>query len=91
MSTSFYNVQFHIMHTHLCLGTYGNSYWMFTAFTVFRDSWWIPRVVGYRVNKDAITATIQVDLIDTLMMTSEVTSYEGRIRQVIVVKGTIYY
>ena len=74
------------MHTHLCLDTYGNSYRVFTAFTVFRDGWWIPRVVGYRVNEDAVTDTIQVDFIDTLMMTSEVTSYEGRIWQLIVVQ-----
>ena len=65
------------MHTHLCLGTYGNCYRVFTVFTVFRESWWIPRVVGYWVNMDAITDTIQVDLINTLMMTSEVTSYVG--------------
>ena len=65
------------MHTHLCLGTYGDSYQMFTAFTVFRESWWIPRVVGYWFNMDAVTDTIQVDLINTLMMTSEVTFYVG--------------
>ena len=34
-------------------------------------------MVGYWVNMDAITDTIQVDLINTLMMTSEVTSYVG--------------
>ena len=62
------------MYTHLCLGTYGDSY---RVFTVFRESWWIPRVVGYWVNMDAITDTIQVDLINTMMMTSEVTSYVG--------------
>ena len=36
-------------------------------------------MVGYWpwVNVDAVTDTIQVDLINTLMMTSEVTSYVG--------------
>ena len=34
-------------------------------------------MVGYWFNMDAVTDTIQVDLINTLMMTSEVTSYVG--------------
>ena len=34
-------------------------------------------VIGHGLNVDAVTDTIHLDLIDTLMMTSEVTSYVG--------------